>query len=327
MARPESGKTVRAVEHFNRLAGNWQANVTLRQKQEKDWLVLRKQALSQLNEESSAADTFILQWILAETSRQIPLVPETRESESKIVTALENLIKQRAKNEDLPGTLEKVVFYILDNNRQTLGEQFAALYLECLPECLDKEEAAGRIYSFAQKAEEKHLNGDRNYIMPTVMAYRKLMEMTNDKPVDEYIERYINYLCDILQTFSPPERESMREEIKTALNRYLETEEVKDSREIYSVFHRFVFLKDEEKSLAILERLRSIHPESSCLPDALACLVAYYWAAEKQQEVKTYAQEFISRFPEHPYKGEVSRMAQISFAQHREQLRENRRKQ
>jgi tetratricopeptide (TPR) repeat protein len=327
MIHPESDKTSGTVRSFIKLSENWQDNALSWQNQRKDWLALKKQVIALLMEELSTADTFILRWILAETSRQIPLVPEAKESEDRVVSALNEWIEQQGKSSGLSDALEKIVFYVLDNNRQTLGEQFTALYLERLPECLDKEEAIGMTYAFARDAQEKHLKGNRNYVMPTVAAYRKLMEMTDAKPVAEYIERYINYLCDILQTLPSPERERMREEIKTALNHYLETVEVKDNRKIYSVFHRFVFLKEEEKSLAMLERLRSNYPKSSCLPDALACLVAYYWTAEKQQEVKTYAQEFLSRFPEHPYKGEVSRMAQISFAQYREQLRENRRKQ
>jgi tetratricopeptide (TPR) repeat protein len=61
---PLSKKTIRTVEHFRRLSGNWQANVTSWQQQKKEWIALRKQVLLQLNEEIFTADMFILQWIL-----------------------------------------------------------------------------------------------------------------------------------------------------------------------------------------------------------------------------------------------------------------------
>lgn len=323
MFAPESEKTIRTVEHFKRLVKNWQANVPSWQKQKKDWLVLRKQALSQLDEEPSTADTFILRWMLAETSRQIPLTDEIQKSEDSIISILASRIKQPEKKEDLPDMLEKVVFYTLENNRKNLGEKLTALYLECLP----GEEATERIYSFARKAETKRSKGERNYTVPAAMAYRKLMGITGDKPVAEYTERYVGYMCGILQTLNPPERGKVREELKTTLNRYLETVGAKDSRKMYHVFHRLVFLKEEEEALQVLKKLISGYPESPGIPDALTAMVNYYWLAGKQQEAKTWAQEFLKRFPGHPYKEEVNRMAQISFAQYREQLRENRRKQ
>jgi tetratricopeptide (TPR) repeat protein len=129
MLAPVSKKTIRTVEHFRRLSGNWQANVTSWQQQKKEWLALRKQVLLQLNEEIFTADTFILQWILAETSQQILMVSEIKKSENKIVTTLKNQIKQSEKNEELPDMLEQIVFYTLDNNRKNLGEKLTTLYL------------------------------------------------------------------------------------------------------------------------------------------------------------------------------------------------------
>jgi|LSQX01.3.fsa_nt_gb hypothetical protein len=234
------------------------------------------------------------------------MVSEIKESENKIVTALKNQIKQLEKNEELPDMLEKVVFYTLDNNRKNLGEKLTSLYLEYLPE----EEAIERIYSFARKAETKRLKGEKNYTMPVAMAYRKLMGLTKNKPVTEYTERYINYMCSILQALNPPEREKVREEIKVALNYYLETTEEKgDWKVLYNAFHRLVFLKEEEKALQVLGKLISGYPESPGLPDALTAMVNYYWIEEKQQEAKTWAQEFLKRFPGYPYKDEINMKA------------------
>ena len=259
-----------------------------------------------------------------ETLRQIPLTDEIQESEDSIISILANHMKQPEKKEDLPDMLEKVIFYTLENNRKNLGEKLTALYLECLP----GEEAAERIYSFARKAETKRSKGERNYTVPAAMAYRKLMGITGDKPVAEYTERYVGYMCGILQTLNPPEREKAQKEIKTVLSKYLETMEEKGDWKIpYNVFHRFVFLKEEEKALQVLGKLISEYPESPGLPNALATMVNYYWMEGKQQEAKTWAQEFLKRFPRHQYKEEVNMMAQISFAQYKEQLRENRRKQ
>jgi hypothetical protein len=100
-----------------------------------------------------------------------------------------------------------------------------------------------------------------------------------------------------------------------------------DWKILYNAFHRLVFLKEEGKALQVLGKLISGYPESPGLPNALSSLVNYYWMEEKQQEAKTWTQEFLKRFPGHPYKDEVNMKAQISFTQYREQLQEKRRKQ